>query len=42
MKVIPTVNKRKIVVLEEVDIFFNESVGVLLTKRKAMNKVKYG
>ena len=33
-------NNKKIVALDEIDIFFSESVGILLTKSKAIKIVK--
>ena len=40
MKIAPMARRRKIVAFDEIDIFFNDKVGVLLTKSKAMKIVK--
>ena len=42
MKIKPAVSKRKIVVLDEIDIFLKESVGILLTNKSAIRIVKKG
>ena len=35
-------NNKKTVALGEIDIFFNESVGILLTNKNAIKTVRYG
>ena len=35
-------SKRKIVIFDEMDIFLRDRVGILLTKRMAINTVKNG
>ena len=42
MKIIPTVSSKNTVVLDEMEIFLNDRVGILLPKRKAIKNVKYG
>ena len=36
IKIIPAVSNKKTVVLDDIDIFFKESVGILLTSNKAI------
>ena len=38
----PTINNRKIVAFDEMDIFFKDGVGILLTKSKAIKTVRKG
>ena len=38
----PATNNRKIVAFDEMDIFFKDGVGILLTKSKAMRTVRKG
>ena len=38
----PATNSRKIVAFEEMDIFFKDGVGILLTKSKAIKTVRKG
>ena len=38
----PATNSRKIVAFDEMDIFFKDGVGILLTKSKAMRTVRKG
>ena len=42
MKITPVANKRKTVVLDEIDIFFSANVGILLTNKIATIIVKKG
>ena len=42
MKITPADKSKKIVVFDEIDIFFKESVGILLTRSKAIKIVKNG
>tara|TARA_B110000211_G_scaffold143402_1_gene163686 strand:- start:31 stop:294 length:264 start_codon:yes stop_codon:yes gene_type:complete len=41
-KVIPKLNKIKIVNFDDIEIFFNEKVGILLIKENATTIVRYG
>ena len=38
----PTPSNKNIVIFGEIDIFFNDRVGILLTNNIAMITVKYG
>ena len=38
----PTTNSKKIVAFDEMDIFFKDGVGILLTKSKAIRTVRKG
>ena len=38
----PATNNRKIVAFDEMDIFFKDGVGILLTKSKAIRTVRKG
>ena len=40
MKIIPTVNNKNTVVFDDIDIFFKERVGILLTNNKAIKIVR--
>ena len=42
MKIKPAASRRKIVVFDEIDIFLNDSVGILLTNKSATRIVKKG
>ena len=42
INIIPIPNKIKAVAFGEIDIFFNDKVGILLTNKKATKIVKYG
>ena len=42
MKIIAADRSKNIVVFGEIDIFFSEGVGTLLTNIKAMKIVRYG
>ena len=42
MKIIPAESNKKTVVLDDIDIFFKESVGILLTNNKAIKIVRKG
>ena len=42
MKIIPAVSSKKTVVLDDIDIFFKEGVGILLTNNKAIKTVRNG
>ena len=42
MKIKPAASRRKIVVFDEIDIFLNDSVGILLTNKSAIRIVKKG